>query len=326
MSLWLRFIPCLCVSALLLPSQMLAQQSGSNTNPQAAPQPGQTSPPPKLRPQNPTPTHDNTAQSLAPGQKSPPKEPYIIEDGGFSIEPIYWLNHAEPKLYGGAAATFYDNFDFNGTANNAEGAEIGIPAGAQNTLRLSYFRENGNANSTLGSKYVQYYGETYAPGDYLEAGYMLQNAKISWDYLSYSWYKPSGAIRLKTLYEMQYVTVSGNWYAPFKPVGTNSSGNYDYNTAHGSNNLFWPSFGLELEQAFNRHLRWEAKASGFAIPHHATLWDAEGSLAFRIGSIEILAGEKAFHFKDSPQDVQYFVDTLQGAYVGLRYYWGGEGR
>lgn len=324
MSFQSRFIRWLCVPALFLPLQLVAQQAGSSSNPQTSPQPGQPAAP-NLPPSSQAPTTGNTAQPLAPTKAQHPKDPYMIEDGGFSIEPIYWFSRPEPKLYGGAAATFYDNFDFTGTGNDAEGVEVGIPAGPQNTLRLSWFREGGNANSTVGSKYVEYYGETYSPGDYLEAGYTLQNAKISWDYLSYNWYKPSGTIRLKTLYELQYVTVSGNWYAPFKPVGTNSSGTYDYNTAHGSNNLFWPSFGLELEQQFHHHLRWEAKASGFAIPHHATLWDAEASLAFRIGPIEVLGGEKAFHFKDSPQGVQYFADTMQGAYVGIRYYWG-QGR
>ncbi len=52
---------------------------------------------------------------------------------------------------------------------------------------------------------------------------------------------------------------------------------------------------------------------------HSTVWDAEGSIAIRFGQIELLPGEKAFHFKTSPQADQYFVDTLSGAYAGLRY-------
>src|SRR5690348_6063180 len=82
-------------------------------------------------------------------QKKPPVEPYIIEDGGFSLEPMYWLNRAQPTLRGGADATAYGNLDYAGDANPSIGGEIGIPAGRSNTLRLSYFRTQGNANSTL---------------------------------------------------------------------------------------------------------------------------------------------------------------------------------
>ena len=42
----------------------------------------------------------------------------------------------------------------------------------------------------------------------------------------------------------------------------------------------------------------------------------------RLHQIELLAGEKVFHFKTSPENDEYFTDTLSGAYVGIRYYWG----
>lgn len=256
-------------------------------------------------------------------QKKPPVEPYIIEDGGFSLEPFYWLNRAQPTLRGGAAATAFGNLDYAGNANPSIGGQLGIPAGRSNTLRFSYFRTQGNANSTL-TREATIFGEPYATGDYLSQSYTLQSAKLSWDYLSYTWYKPAGKIRLKTLYELQFTTISTNIDAPFKAATTDSSGNTDFNVAHGSKNLIYPTFGLELEQALGRYFRWEVKGSGFGVPHHATLWDAEGSIAIRLRQFEILGGEKAYHFKTSPQADQYFKDTLWGAYVGLRYYWGGE--
>jgi hypothetical protein len=259
----------------------------------------------------------------AQSQNKPPDEPYVIEDGGFSIQPIYWLNKAQPDLRGGASATAFGNFDYSGNANAGIGGQIGIPAGRSNTLRISYFRVQGNSNATAGQD-VTLFGEAYSAGDYLNSNYTLQNVKISWDYLSYTWYKSPGKIRLKTLYEVQYTTISSNFDAPFKSITTDSSGNTNDNTAHGSKNLIYPSLGIEFEQALGHHFRWEAKGSGFAVPHHATLWDAEGSVAFRFGQFEILAGEKAYHFKTSPQSDQYFADTLSGAYAGLRYYWGRE--
>ncbi len=139
----------------------------------------------------------------------------MIEDGGFSFEPLYWLNRAQPALRGGKAAASYENLDYPGHGKPAYGAEIGIPAGPQNTLRISYFRAQGNSNSTLASD-TTLFSTGYNTGDYLTANYTLQNAKISWDYLSYTWYRPDSRIRLKTLYEVQYTNISTNINAPFK--------------------------------------------------------------------------------------------------------------
>jgi hypothetical protein len=254
----------------------------------------------------------------------PPDEPYIIEDGGISIEPIYWLNRAQPALYGGATAAAFGNLGYPGDANNSVGGEISMPAGRSNSLRFSYFRSQGTGNSTL-TRDSTIFTEAYNAGDYLNASYTIQSGKISWDYLSYTWHKPAGAIRVKTLWEVQFVDIGTNVVAPFKPVVLDSNGNViDGNTATGSKKIFLPTFGLELEQGLGRHFRWEAKISAFGLPHRSDIWDAEGSVAFRLSRFEILAGEKAYHFKTSPKGDQYFADTLSGVYVGLRYYWTGR--
>ena len=250
----------------------------------------------------------------------PPDEPYILEDGGISIEPIYWLNRAQPSLQGGAAATSYGNLNYPGNAKNSLGAELSFPAGRSNTLRFSYFRLQGNGNSTL-SQDATIFSEAYNAGDYLNASYTLQIAKLSWDYLSYTWHKPRSSLRLKTLWEVQLVNAGTNVVAPFKAVTTDAStGNTDDNTAHGSKNLVLPTLGLELEQALGHHFRWEAKGSGFGIPHRSDIWDAEASIAFRIRQVELLGGEKGYHFKMSPQAAEYFANTMSGVYIGIRYY------
>jgi hypothetical protein len=69
-----------------------------------------------------------------------------------------------------------------------------------------------------------------------------------------------------------------------------------------------------------KHLRWELKGSGFGIPHHADIWDAQADVALRLSAFEIQVGARAYHFKTSPSTDQYFTDTLDGAYVGIRYY------
>jgi hypothetical protein len=251
----------------------------------------------------------------------PPQEPAILEDGGFSIQPIYWFSKAQPTLRGGKVATTFESLDYPGNSNRPLGGEIGIPTGHSNTLRVSYFRVQGNANSTA-TRDVALFGEGFSAGDYLSANYLIQSAKISWDYLSYNWHKPSTTIRLKTLYELQYVNVGTNVSAPFKAVTTDASGNVDTNTAAGTKTLFYPTVGMALGSEFGHHFRWEIRGSGFGLPHRGNIWDAQATIAFRVGPVEILGGEKAYHFKTSPQSEQYFTQTLQGAYVGIRYYWG----
>lgn len=300
------FLRTVIFAALLTPC--FGQQPTPNQAPanQPAPQPAQTS---------------SAPQQAASQSSPPPPEPYVLEDGGLSIEPIYWFNHAQPSLMGGMQAPAYGNLSYPGDGKYAWGGELSMPAGRSNTLRFSYFRVQGNANSTL-TQDSTVLGQAFNAGDYINASYTIQNAKLSWDYLGYTWNKPWGKIRLKELYEVQFVTISTTAFAPFVPVSTDASGNTNYNTASGSKNIIYPTLGLELEQAIGHHFRWEIKGSGFGVPHHADIWGAEASIAFRIASVEILGGEKAYHFKTSPQADAYFADTLSGAYVGVRYYWG----
>jgi hypothetical protein len=284
-------------------------------------QPGNQQPVQPLPPA-PAQTAPSTAQqNVAPHSTPPPQEPPVLADGGFSIEPIYWLNRAQPTLRGGADALSFGGLDYPGNSDYGLGAEIGIPTGHSNTLRFSYFRVLGNANSTP-TQSVTLFGEPYDAGDYLAAHYNVQSAKLSWDYLSYTWRKAPGNIHFKTLYELQFTTIGTNIVAPFKPVTTDSSGNVNDNTASGSEHVFLPTVGVEFEQSFGGKFRWEVKGSGFGIPHHSVIWDAQADIAVRLSKFELIAGEKAYHFKTSPQAEQYFTDTLSGVFVGLRYYVG----
>jgi len=259
------------------------------------------------------------AAALPKDQVKPPEDPKILEDGGLSIEPIYWLNRAQPALKGGSATFGDENLNFYGSAKASIGGEIGIPAGRSNTLRFSYFRVQGNSTSTISSDET-YFSQAYTAGDLLVSNYKIQSAKISWDYLSYTWYRHK--IRFKTLYEMQYVNISSNQSAPLVPITTDASGDTNTNSSYGSKQLFLPTFGVEFEQPLNKHVRWMAKASGFGIPKKSDIWDTQAEIAFRVNSLEVLIGGRAYHFKTSPSSTEYFYDTLDGAYVGLRYYLG----
>ena len=109
---------------------------------------------------------------------------------------------------------------------------------------------------------------------------------------------------------MQYSETVGNFDAPQDPnaIATN-----------GSKQVILPTLGLGIEYHPARHVRMEAKASGFVIPHHADLWNAEASMVLRMGRVEALLGGRAFHDKTSPQADEYFSHTEYGPYVGVRY-------
>lgn len=255
----------------------------------------------------------------APTTQPPPPDPQILEDGGISLEAFYWFSQAQPYLFAGAQTSTFADFGYFEKSKRPEGAELAIPAGRADTLRFSYFRVQGDTNETLGVPET-IFGEGFSAGDYMASTYRIQNAKISWDYLSYTF---KNRIRFKTLYEVQWTTISTDISAPFVPEATDSSGNTDTNSVHGSKNLIYPTFGVEFEQPVTKFLRWEAKTDAFGLPHHSDIWEAQVDAALRVRSVELFGGGKLYHFKTGPGSDQYFTDTLQGAFVGVRYYWKG---
>ena len=249
--------------------------------------------------------------------------PYTLEDGGISVEPFYWFTTflpALPVMRGGAASSASNaDLNFPGIIKNAPGMILSIPAGAQSTIRLSYFRIQGRGDETLAGD-ATLLGTAFYQDDWLATSHLAQDVKVSWDFLTYPLTPGPRKLRFKTLWEVQWLTFHTNISAPYAPTRTDSSGNTISNYAAQTKSLILPTLGAELEQAPFRHFRYEVKASGFGIPHHGDIWDAEGSLAFRFGKLEMLVGAKAFHFKTSPKADEYFTDTLAGPYAGLRWY------
>jgi len=260
---------------------------------------------------------------VMPSPTPPVKDPYILDDGGLYIQALYWLNRAQPRLQAGAAATAPGAFSYDGNAKAGLGAEIGIPAGRSNTLRVSYFRIQGNGNATLAQD-ATIFGESYTAGEFINATYKIQALKASWDYLSYSWHKPSTIVRLKTLYEVQYVNTGINMSAPFFVATTDANGNTDYGTASGTKSVILPTFGMAIGSTFGKYFRWDLRGSGFGLPHRSNIGDAQGSVAIRLGRVELIAGERFYHFKTSPKSDEYISDTLQGVFAGLRFAWKGN--
>ena len=259
------------------------------------------------------------AQKPAPTAQA--ETPLNTSDAQLSLQIFYWINRMQPDLRGGAAnvGPYPGNLDYPGKPKPAPGAVLSVPAGRNNTLRISYFRIQGNGNTTANSN-LTLFNTDYAPGDYLVTSYTLQNVKLSYDYLSFPYPADPARFRLKTLWEVQYTTIKSSIDAPLKTVVSDASGNPISNTAAGTRTLIYPTLGLAIEKALTSHFRVEARASGFAFPHRATIWDTEASAVYRQGRFEVSAGVKAFHFKTSTKNTQYLVATFPGAFIAVRYY------
>ncbi len=280
---------------------------------------GQDTPPP----QQPPPTVPGTPPTAKPkvevppepqGQpsKAPPPERDTLGDS-ISIMPFYWYTTQQPDLHKGhgsaSTTTLPGEFNFNGHLKYAYGGVITIPTTRENSLQFTYFRRLDQGNTVLGTEH-SYFGQVFAAGDVVAAHYTIQSFKLSWNYLTYPYPSAGAKFRLKTLWEVQYATIKSNFDAP---ADANAS------PAEGRKSIVLPTLGLGIEYHASKHVVFEAKGSGFGIPHHADIWDTEANLVFRASHFELVAGGKAWHFKTSPQGDYYYTATMIGPYGGLRY-------
>lgn len=301
---------CLCLLSVFAPGY--AQQPPKEP----------TAPPPRTLPEPPPQPVPNPKAEV---KVIPPELLYDTSDGHTSVKVFYWYTQTHPAMFTGKGAD--SNVDstttFPGTTKPTPGVEISFPAGKNNTIRLSYFRTQGSGDTVAGTppagKGTVIWGSNFNPGDLLANSFTLQSAKISLDYLSWPFPLNNRRFRVKTLWEVQYINIRSGVSAPFAPT-TDTAGNAIQTSGTGSNWFIWPSLGMGVEIMASKHFRFEAKGSGFAIPHHSTIWDTEGFFAYRTGQFEIDFGGKAFHFKTSPKQPEYLRATMPGAYVGIRWY------
>ena len=80
------------------------------------------------------------------------------------------------------------------------------------------------------------------------------------------------------------------------------------------------TLGVGVAYYLSPHFRVEANGSGFAIPHHSSIWDADASANYRYGHFELRVGGKAFHYKTSTGSDFFMHNTMGSAFVGLRWY------
>jgi hypothetical protein len=302
---------CLCLLCSLAPG-FFAQQPAPKGPP-----------PPRSTPAEPPPMTESNPKAKV--KDIPPELLYDTSDGKTSVRLIYWHTRAQPDMFTGKEAP--SNVDstttFPSKYKPAPGAELSLPAGKNHTIRLSYFRTQGSGNTVAGTpptgKGIVIWGATFNPGDKLSNTFTMQNAKISLDYLSWPFPLNNRRFRVKTLWEAQYISIRSGVSAPLAPV-QDSAGNALQTSGTGSNWFIFPSLGMGVEIMASKHFRFEAKGSGFGIPHRSNLWDADAFFAYKSGQFEIDFGGKAFHFRTSAKREEYLRATMPGAYIGIRWY------
>jgi hypothetical protein len=242
-------------------------------------------------------------------------------EAGYFIGITGWLPLGQSWVDKGHSAAFTDpsKQQLVGKSKGAFGAELGIAVGQHNSIRASYFQSKQSGTTSTDHEIVLF-TQTYAAGDVLSTSAKLSDYKLSYEYLTWPYPVEARHFRLKTLWQVQYITVNSAFDAPILSATPDSSGLFTSYAAQGSRNFITPSLGLGVHEYATRNFHFEANVSGFMLPHRWHLVDSDATIAYRAGRLELRAGAKGFVFRTSPKSDFFYRGTVGGAYVGLRWY------
>jgi hypothetical protein len=298
------------------------------------PSPAQQQPPQQPAPSSPTssPPAQTSAPTPPPASTLAPQVTTIPQPVSSEVNNVFIGNGFSVTLYGwettgnpfmgtghGNGNTVPSRIDTLGRSRPGAGAVVSLPISKNDTIRISYFRMKGDGD-TVTPVALNVYGTAYDAGTYLASAYKLQNVKISLDYLSWPFPVKDSRFHFKTLWEVQYTSIASVINAPYLNGTTSDTGTAVNAIASGSDWFIYPSLGVGFDYLASKNFYIEARASGFAFPHRSTIWDTEFSANYRIGKFALEAGGKVFHFKTSPERVEFLGGTFPGVYVGLRWY------
>ena len=285
-----------CLTALSVPAALFAQQAGPVAGTQA---PDQTPAAPK--------------KSTEPDYP----DPRTLTVGIFG-----WatLPSPQPNLIGGVQAASFSTLDGLGKQHPSSfGIEVSYPITRTGELHFEGFSAKGDGTQDAPNN-TTLYSTGYQKGTFLSTQYQIEGGKLYLEDLLHPFKFPVAKFRLKSLWEIQYVQIQTTIDAPLAPVTTTSSGTVA-TSANGTRSIVSPTFGLAAEYAVSPHVLLRGAASGFGIPHHAEMWDAEGTVSYRRKAWELRAGYRILQFKTSPQKDEYNSDIISGGFVGIRYHW-----
>ena len=240
-----------------------------------------------------------------------------------------WFPKQQPILNKGTGTNYTDSSlaTLEGNPKYAEGFEAGLAVGLHNTLKFSYFSLHASGDFTTGVD-LEEGSQVYTAGTYVSTNYHLQDFKLSFEFLSWPYPVGSRKIRLKSLWQVQYMSVGTTFDSPLDYY--NSSGNQIIDPTTGqpvdlsdseTKHILSPVLGLGLYYYPSRHVRLELNATGFGWPHHYSIWDSDASLNVRlIKHFELRGGIRALGFKTST-NADYFIKSRYAAvFFGLRWY------
>jgi hypothetical protein len=242
-------------------------------------------------------------------------------EAGFFLGLTGWLPVGNTYVDKGRAANFssLSYLQLAGKSHGAFGAEIGVAAGLHNTVKVGYFFSK-TSGSTKAPTDLVIFGQPYSSGESLTTNAKLSDVKISFEYLTWPYPVEKRHFRLKTLWQMQYITLRSYFDDPVKSATPDSNGAITSYSVLGSKSYFTPAFGLGFHEYATRNFHFEVDVSGFAWPHRFQLLDSEATIEYRVGHLAIRGGVKAFHFRTSPRQDYFYRGTLAGGFVGVRWH------
>jgi hypothetical protein len=270
--------------------------------------------------QQPTPAEQQAAQ--APSQPAPQPKitgiPDYPEPRTLTIGVIYWrtIPGNGVSLLTGKQAFDDETLTHLGGDHATPGMYISVPITRTGEIKFEGWISKGDGNQTATTT-LDLFGQTFNPGDYLATQYQIKAGKLYLDDLLWPYKFPVSKFRLKSLWEVQWISVSATIDAPFSGLVSSTA---TEETAVGSRQVVLPTFGIAAEYNVTPRLLLRADASGFGLPHRSDIWDANAKAAYRLKHWEIEAGFKAVHFKTSPQNTEYMTDTLLGAFAQIDYH------
>lgn len=299
-----------------------AQPPQQTNPPQQAPPAGQTPPPNEDQP---------TQHGILPvPPPPPPKIPDVRRPGesGFWVGIQGWFPKQQPIFNRANQSTFVGSslITMQGTPKYAEVLEVGAAVGLHNTLRFTATNFNASGDFTTPVALVAW-AEPYTAGTYISTNYKTQSLKLSYEYLTWPYPVGSKNFRLKTLWQVQYTSITSTFDSPLDYYDTNgnlildTSGNPANFSASRTVHIFSPMLGLGGYYYPSRHFRLEVNGSGFGWPHRYDIFDTDVSLNIRvIPHFELRLGGRAFGFKTSTNSDYYLHGIFANAFVGLRWY------